>query len=313
MKKIVALKRLLVCILILLLILMTSACSGDTVEKNRDENVNVKDDKDNDEQSNDSNESKDNESQNDSDESKTEKLYPNLNLKLDIQNPDDRHEKYLVFLLPTGTRNTEKGAIGFPRGGYASRPFVTDENDEVSIDISDKRKYEGFIEGEQNKQPGSFEVFITTEEDFYLRNPLNETTIIKVEEVDKFSYGVKEQSYTIPIVDKYPDGVLSLTFPDATFVIKLQFAEGVERRSSYTVGISKAENPSYVLGRLCRNTQYYDTPFFVEDELDSWSGRIVIYGEGYNDEISYAEYPMDVTFTKGKCEQGDIIVVTVTK
>jgi len=273
--------------------IVATSCNGDNANNRNAENEKAEIDKE-------------------TDDSTNEELHSIFNIKVDIQNPDDRHEKYLVFLLPTGSKSIEKGYKGATQGGYMG-PFTTDENDEISIDIRDKWDYEWLIDSEKNTQPGSFEVFITTEEDVLILNPLNDETIIQVEEVDEFSYGVKEKSYTIPIVDKYPDGVVSLPFPEATFVIKLQFAEGVVPKSSYLVAISQAGHTegSILNGRLDRKFQYWDTPFFAEDQLDNWNGTIIIKDD--NKRISYAEYPIEITFTDGKCDQGDVIVITITE
>lgn len=72
-------------------------------------------------------------------------------------------------------------------------------------------------------------MFVVTKEDIYIQNPLNKKTIVEFipNETDEpyldYTYYSKEKEIEVSVTDKYPEGVLSLTFQDAIFVIKLEF------------------------------------------------------------------------------------------
>jgi hypothetical protein len=174
----------------------------------------------------------------------------------------------------------------------------------------------------ENAADNKLEVIVCTTEDIYLRNPLNEGVEVRFVENDDAEsssfvpYLSSVENVTVDFTDKYPDGVLSLTFQDATFVIKLEFDDNSQKGNSYEVSIFKRDNnmPNGIgivrIGRICRAFQYYDTPFFKDDNLANWNGFIIIKRFDNNEQVEYEGYPMELTFDiNGKCEQGDIIRV----
>jgi hypothetical protein len=64
------------------------------------------------------------------------------------------------------------------------------------------------------------------------------------------------------------------------------------------------------IGRMARAFQYWDTPFFKDDNLKTWNGYIVVRNIDTNAEIEYEGYPKKVEFDdNGKCLEADIIEI----
>ena len=248
-----------------------------------------------------------------------DETYSSITIKTNLTNPESKDDYYLVYLLPIGVKETEPGKAT-QSGWYG--PFETDENGEVVIDLENNRDIQFYLDDDdETDDANKLQVIVATKEDKYLRNPLNEETFIEfilIENGDEWSkmYESKTDEISIDITDEYPDGVYSLTFPDATFVIKLEFEEGYEVGKSFEVSIHKYDEDSennigiYRLGRISRLFQYYDTPFFEEDSLKDWSGTIVVRSYDTDEIVEYEGYPKTVSFTEeGKCEQGDIVTI----
>jgi len=121
----------------------------------------------------------------------------------------------------------------------------TDANNQVVLDVTDNWDLEWYLSEAIESHEGMMEIWIATKEDIYLRNPLNKETKVKFVEKneDYLTYESTIGEIDIPFVDAYPKGVLSLTFQDATFVVKLAFPEGFVPTSSFVVSIvMKDEN-----------------------------------------------------------------------
>lgn len=243
--------------------------------------------------------------------------YTTLTIQTHLTNPEDKDDAYLVFLIQPGSLPTEPGAAK-----QGCTPFETDENGAVTIDL---RYNENLAYQIEKSQDNSLQLVVTTQEDIYLRNPLNEETLIHFipndDEITSWElpyYADKEQ-IDVDITDKYPDGVLSLTFPDATFVIKLTFEDGYVPSDAYVVTVKKPSDTASDgigmegMGRICRPFQYWDTPFFVDDMMQHWSGLIVVTDFETDERVYYEGFPMQVTFdSEGRCEQGDIVTIKLT-
>lgn len=250
------------------------------------------------------------------------KKYDTLTIKTEVTNEDAKDDSYLVFLLPVGVKSTKAGAA--TQSGFYG-PFETDANGEIKVELRNNLDFSYYMTANE-KEPNKLQVIVTTKEDKYLRNPLNKETFVEfIENEDEnthveISHYSKVEKLNVKITDKYPDGVLSLAFPDATFVINLEFEEGYVAEDSYEVSIYKASSTApdgigmYRLGRIDREFQYWDTPFFATDKLSEWSGTIIVSNYDTNARVSYEGYPKQVTFdSNGKCLQGDIINIKLIK
>ncbi len=258
-----------------------------------------------------------------SDSKKGEKgEYTSFTIKTNLTNKDYQPHSYDMYLLTPGLLPTEVGqAMNDSKYG----PIEVDENGEVKIELSWNNSLIPYIENPQNTKKNHLQLVIATKEDIYLRNPLNKPTYIEfvknknAEPYDEFEYYAAYEKIEVDITDKYPDGVLSLTFQDATFVIRLEFEEGFEPASSYVVAIYKPDTNGsdigmYNLGRIARKFQYWDTPFYKTDNLKAWGGTIVVKDYSTDSIINYEGYPKKVTFNEeGKCEQGDIVRIKIKK
>ena len=248
-------------------------------------------------------------------EEKNDKLV----IKTKVTNKEEKGG-YLIYFMHVGERDLEKGAANQSAFG----PFETDENGEYVLDLNpnytkDVESYIDSSDSSDSSDKNKLEMFIVTKEDIYIRNPLNEKTIVEFipnEDgelyIDPLYYS-KEKEIEVPFTDKYPDSVLSLTFWDATFVIKLEF-NGEAPKNSFEVSIfwNDPSKPSGIgivrVGRICRSFQYWDTPFFKTDNLASKTGTIVINDFDTNKNVEYEGYPKTVSFDKDGNPIGDKIV-----
>jgi len=249
--------------------------------------------------------------------------YEQLVIKTQITNEESKDDSYMVYLMPVGLLNSEPGYAN--QSGYYG-PFETDLNGEVIIDMEYNYDLAYYLDSDDNKKENHLELLITTKEDKYIRNPLNGYTEVEFikndtdEEYPSISYYSSIEELVIPFTDKYPDGVLSLTFQDADFVIKFEFEEGYKPTNSYETFIfwndpSMPDGIGIVnVGRINREFQYWDTPFYKKDNLASKTGTIIVRDFNTNQRINYIGYPKTVSFDKdGNCIEGDILRITIPK
>jgi len=242
-------------------------------------------------------------------------IFSKLTINLTLTNPESKDDGYLVFLMVPGTKTEVPGKA--EQNGYYG-PIETDANLIATLDLNFNWDLDYYINEAITAGHEKLQVFVTTKEDIYLRNPLNaETYIDLVENKDEatkadYAYGSKVESKTISITDTYPEGVLSLAFPDATFVIKLIVPEGTTK--SYEVSIHRPDNAGTGISaiRIGRIAREFETPFFKEDNMKSWSGFIVIRDFDTNATVNYEGSPRYIEFDEnGKCKDGDIVVINI--
>ena len=247
-----------------------------------------------------------------------EELFSKFTISLDVNNSDATSEEYYVYLMKPSFKESEPGKQ--TQSGFYG-PLLTQDK-QVEIDMEFNFDLNWYIEDAASTNEELY-LYVTTIEDYYLINPLNTPTVVKfIENKDEdtsslYHYGTKNDQLSVSITDKYPDGVISLPFPDATFVIKLEF-ESEPSKKTYEVSIHKP-NPDaqdgigiYRNGRLSREFQYWDTPFFSSDSLKDWSGYIVVTDYDTNARVNYEGYPKFVEFDEnGKCVEGDVIRILV--
>lgn len=245
-----------------------------------------------------------------------------LTVNLNVTNAAEKDDSYFVYFVIPGKKETETGKA--TQSGV-SKAYETDQNGTVVIDISsgaeDGWKIRDMVENKDSTRPKSLELYVTTKEDIYIRNPLNAETIIDfivlVDEDDgnSYDYLFTQPELNLDITDKYPEGVVSLTFQDAVFVLKLAFEEPTPK-SAYQVSLvvasdTASDGMSMVrTGRIDRAFQYWDTPFFADEVTGK---RAVLVTDFDTDErIDYEGYPLWLDFNDdGTCKQGDIIVVNM--
>lgn len=239
-----------------------------------------------------------------------------LSVKLKLTNPQAKKDSYLVHFVVPGQKQTKPGEA--TQSGK-SIPFETGQDGTVVIDFEENSSYlSGLVQSEESTKPNSLELYVTTKEDIYIRNPLNAPTVIDFEikkpgegEIfDKIFF--KQSEIELNITDKYPDGVLSLTFPDAVFVVKLKFEQAPANGYEVSLFLPDKQGDGIGterIGRVSRDFQYWDTPFF-KGEIKSGKRAVVIRHFETNDLINYAGYPLWLEFREdGTCVQGDIIEI----
>ena len=243
--------------------------------------------------------------------------YTKITIKTELKNEESKDDSYLVYLALPGSLPTKAGDS--MRGAYLE-PLETDANGEVIFDLEASFDLGQIMDMDSSKE-GYLQVVIVTKEDGKnMRNPLNKETYIKInttisnDEYKTTTYVSPVKEINIPFTDKYPDGVLSLKYQDASFVIKLSFDDNYVPTHGYEVSIYKAD-PTATSGigntRLARMAgDSYETAFYKSDNLKNWSGTIVITNSVTNARITYDGYPKQITFDdSNKCIQGDIITI----
>jgi hypothetical protein len=239
-------------------------------------------------------------------------------IDLNVSGDVSQGEEYLVYLMRPGILESEPGKA--TQSGYYG-PFET-VSGKVEIDMDFNWDLDWYIEDATSNNE-KLHIYVTTMDDIYLRNPLNDPVAIEfVENKDEetntnVKYGVYKESVKVDVKDAFPKDILSLTFPDATFVIKLTFASPTSE-SAYEVSIHRPSDTSsngigmVRIGRMARAFQYWDTPFFKDDNLKTWNGYIVVRNIDTNAEIEYEGYPKKVEFDEnGKCLEADIIEIKI--
>lgn len=239
-----------------------------------------------------------------------------LSVKLKLTNPEAKKDSYTVYFVIPGQKKTGPGEA--TQSGK-SIPFETDQDGTVVIDFEENSSYlSGLVQSDESTKPNSLELYVTTKEDVYIRNPLNAPTVIDFE-IKKPGEGemfekifFKQSEIELDITDKYPDGVLSLSFPDAVFVVKLKFEQAPA--NGYEVSLFLPDDQGdgigiNRIGRVSRDFQYWDTPFFA-GEIKSGKRAVVIRHFETNDLINYEGYPLWLEFREdGTCVQGNIIEI----
>ncbi len=247
---------------------------------------------------------------------KQEEKNDKLVIKTKVTNKEEKGG-YLIYFMHVGERNEKVGEANQSAFG----PFETDENGEYTLDL--KFNYENdvgtYLKSGDSKEKNKLEMFVVNKEDIYIRNPLNKKTIVEFNPNDSGevypdpAYYSKEKEIEVSFTDKYPDGVLSLTFQDSIFVIKLGF-NGEIPKKSYEVSIfwndpTKPDGIGIIrVGRISREFQYWDTPFYKNDNLASKTGTIIVTDFDTNKKVDYEGYPKTVSFDKNGNPIGDKVV-----
>ena len=242
-------------------------------------------------------------------ENEEDALYEKIYIDVDLQN--EQTDEYYLFFVKPGTIGTG----GDPTEGRNFYGPIEVENFKAEVEVAYDIGISNLLD---QLDEDKLQLVITTREDFLIRNPLNKDIFIYFEENEEW-FGAKlatQERFTIPIVDKYPDGVLSLAWQDADFVVRLNFKEGVEPRESYLVGIREfSDNTPSGLGAysvgapIVRRTQYYNTPFYSEN-LKGFAGILEIEGEQTH-AIMYEGYPLTLRFDEDGKHIGDDVIEVV--
>ena len=238
--------------------------------------------------------------------------FPEIVINTEVINKEAA-DTYLVYLVDPD-RYGGLGEATLPRA-YAG-PFETNSSGTVIIDLEFNSQVSHFLDELAEKR---IKVVVATVEDFNLFNSLNEETYIEfVENPDEdtifqYRYLSKTRELDLELVDAYPEGVISIAWPEAYFVIKLEFAEDVSPHSAYQVRLRNPDTGMGPAAPLTRRSRYYNTPYY-EDSRDHFRNSSfevqVIYQP---DRISYEEEPLFLQFDgDGNCLQGENNVVTIT-
>ena len=233
-------------------------------------------------------------------------------ISVDVNLLNEQTDEYYLFLVKPGTIGQDGVATSI--SDFVG-PFEIEEF-KVELELS-KSNIRKLLDGAAELK---LQLVITTREDHLIRNPLNEEMFISFE-ADEFmlNYLSTQENFKIDIVDKYPDGVLSLPFPDADFVIKLKFKDGITPRHSYNVGIREvmASSPTGLgvlrMGAPLSNKGNYYNAVFYSQNMKNYVGVLEIEGEVLQ-KVSYEGSPLRIEFDEnGKPKGNSVIEVIITE
>ena len=245
--------------------------------------------------------------------------------------PPDGMAGFTEIVIHTEVTNKEQGIyhvyLADPEKyggiGVATRPddyigpYETNAEGMAVIDLENNTGLEYLL---QRANENELKVIVATVEDFNIYNSLNEETYVEfVENSDdetyyQYRYLSKTGELNLDIVDKYPDGIISLPFPDAFFVLKLKFDDNANPLDSYTVSLYD-HSINARTGRIVRKGHYYNYPVYEDDRyfFDSSTFEIIVEGGHPETRISYEGEPKFIEFdNQGNCLQGENNVVTIT-
>ena len=233
-----------------------------------------------------------------------EKVYVDINLQ------NEQTDEYYLFLVKPGKIGTD----GAPTSTNDFYGPIAVEDFQAKIEVVYNSGIERLLEAIDEDY---LQLVVTTREDFLIRNPLNEEVLIYFDGEDWRSPLATEEKFVIDIVDKYPDGVISLPWPEADFVVKLNFKEGITPRHSYSVCLRQVDltRPGGItvlcLGAPLSNESNYYNAVFYSEGLENYIGLIEIIGQQPN-RVSYADEPIQVEFDRfGKPIGDSVVEVTI--
>lgn len=238
--------------------------------------------------------------------------YEKVIVKTNLTNPDERDSMYYLYLVIPNTLTTvTEDAMSVKKVG----PYKSDENGQFEIDL--KHNFDiGSLIAKLDDDSTTLQVVVTSVEDIYMLNPLNdEDTYIEFvknedgETLYEYEYYSKVSNLDIDITDSYPNGVYSLHFRSADLIIKLVFPDGYKVNSpSYQINLVNEDGRT--LGGNTRPSQYYEYPYYTENDIKNWNATISVKNLSTNEEIIYDDYPKVVTFdSNGNCNEGHIIYI----
>ena len=113
-----------------------------------------------------------------------------LVIKTKVTNKEEKGG-YLIYFMRLNERNEKAGEANQSAFG----PFETDPNGEYVLDLrfNFDKDIGTYIKAGTDKNKNKLEMFIVTKEDIYIRNPLNEKTIVE------FILNDSEEDYVEPL------------------------------------------------------------------------------------------------------------------
>ncbi len=230
-------------------------------------------------------------------------------IRVDVNLLNEQTDEYYLFLVKPGTIGQDGAATSIY--DFVGPFEIEDFKVELELSKSNIRK---LLDGADELK---LQLVITTREDHLIRNPLNEEMFISFE-LDEYmlNYLATKQNFKIEIVDKYPDGILSLPFQDADFVVKLKFKEGITPRHSYNVGIREVMASSSTglglirIGAPLSNKGNYYNAVFYSQNMKNYVGVLEIEGEVLQN-VSYEGGPLRIEFDENGKPKGDAVIEVI--
>lgn len=237
--------------------------------------------------------------------------YENLTINSTLTNEVESHAYHLYFVAKDSLTTDANTNDDIEKVG----PIEPNSKGQYRVSMQLNWDLYNLIDSNGNE----LQAVIVESSDIYLLNPLNKKTIVEFVKnedestKDNYEYYAKDSSIDVSFTDAYPEGVYSLQYRDATFVIKLKFKQGYDSKGpSYQVGIMPTHNTSLsTVSMTTSPSKYYDTAFYEKDGLANWKGNIIV-TDSNGEEVIYEGYPKKIEFdSNGKCKEGNIVTISI--
>lgn len=229
-----------------------------------------------------------------------------LYTKLQINIRASSGKKYLIHFLKEGT---DVASAYASEKDTAYITFSSSPGKGCEIDL--QKEFDSFAG--IMKKSSDLKIVLSSEDDPFIRNPLSDEYKLRLYVVE----GENGQPVIMSPVnsielsvsaDKEGSGI-SLAFPNASFIIKLDVSEtGIELRddTKFEVFLTD-ETTGKSVGRVCRGFNYWEAPFY-KSEIASKTLTLEIREFGSEKVLPYDDSPMTFQFNdQGLCSQGSVI------
>lgn len=241
----------------------------------------------------------------------TEKDFSETRIDLDIVVKNENARGYNLYLMAPGVYIPNPDPEDRIHPHEYIGPF---EFENGSYNLLNTFEISSYL---KQKNTDKLEVFVAAKEDLFILNPLNEQIFLEFEqdETSFNGYFMKTNHINLPIKDQFPDGVASIIYPDADFIVKLDFDILGDNQETYVVGIDFDPNPSIISGvsAVVHGHTYFEAPFYHEmDDLANHTGTIYVQYIGATELLNYDNSPIVVTFDeKGQPAGDNLITISV--
>ena len=237
-------------------------------------------------------------------------LYSSFSFKID----SGTAKEYLVHFLKEGV--SVSSAYTSSENGYIT--YRSDAHGNLTIDLNDE--FDNF--SKIMKKSSNIKIAVSATDDPFIRNPLNDACIIRLYVVEGENKQpvimCKETSVSTSISAGKEGNGISLAFPNASFIIKLDPSEsGIETIDDTKFEVFLYDNSDTSsktrIGRVCRGFNYWEAPFY-KNEIASKTFTLVIKPFSEDKTISYEGAPMTFSFNEqGLCSLGSVVRVKITE
>ena len=228
----------------------------------------------------------------------------------DIKIVSDDAERYLIHFMKNDTDTASAFSLT-ENSNYIT--FRSDVSGTTSINLD--KEFDNFAK--LITKSSDLKIIVSSSDDPFVRNQLNSTYVFRLYVVkgenDEPAIRCAQTSISLSVNKDRKSG-LSLAFPNASFIIKLDVSEsGIEILDDTKFEVLLYDNDDSSgrkkVGKICRGFNYWEAPFY-KNEIASRNFTLVIKEFSKEKELSYVSEPMVFSFNnEGLCALGSVIKI----